>query len=137
MPHLMVPSEALDTARPSSAESEFTAKILPFRHREAIKGHPDATASRDLLHRVEQDRVERDRVEQDLGPLRRQVSSIIDEILAENGPADERVRERLRFHVEKNPGEPERALLKHLLSSPVTGTTPGQDIDSAQDHEPV
>ncbi len=120
MPHLMIPSEALDTPRPSSVEADFTAKILPFRHREATKRHPNPTASRDLLHRTEQLRLEQNRAEQDLGPLRRQVTSIIEEILADNGPADEPVRERLRFHVERNPGAPERALLKHLLSAPAT-----------------
>ncbi len=120
MPHLMIPSDALDASRPPSVEADFNAKILPFRHREATRRHPDATASRDLLHRAEQRRLEQNRAEQDLGPLRRQVTSIIEEILAENGPASEPVRERLRLHVARNPGAPERALLKHLLSATMT-----------------
>lgn len=120
MPHLMIPNEALDAPRPSAVEADFTAKILPFRHREATKRHLEPTASRDLLHRTEQLRLEQNRVEQDLEPLRRQVTLIIEEILAEDGLASEPVRERLRFHVERNPGAPERALLKHLLSAPMT-----------------
>ncbi|MCU1531668.1 MAG: hypothetical protein JWO49_1239 [Arthrobacter sp.] len=54
--------------------------------------------------------------EQDLEPLRGQVSSIIDAILAETGPEEAEVREKLRRHVANNPEQPEKALLKHLLS---------------------
>jgi hypothetical protein len=48
--------------------------------------------------------------------LRRQVSSIIDAILSDTKPEDAQVRERLRRHVANNPGQPEKALLNHLLS---------------------
>ncbi len=53
---------------------------------------------------------------EDLEPLRRQVSAIIDAILLEDKPEEAAVREQLRWHVANNPGEPERALLAHLLS---------------------
>lgn len=55
-------------------------------------------------------------VDPDLGPLRRQVSAIIDAILSETKPEEAQVRERLRRHVANNPGQPEKALLGHLLS---------------------
>ena len=53
---------------------------------------------------------------EDLEPLRRQVSAIIEAILAETKPDEALVREQLRWHVANNPGEPEKALLNHLLS---------------------
>lgn len=53
---------------------------------------------------------------EDLEPLRRQVSAIIDAILSEDNPDEAAVREQLRGHVANNPGEPEKALLAHLLS---------------------
>ncbi len=49
-------------------------------------------------------------------PLRRQVSSIIDAILSDTKPEEAQVREKLRWHVANNPGQPEKALLSHLLS---------------------
>ncbi len=52
----------------------------------------------------------------DLEPLRRQVSAIIDEILADTSPEDADVREKLRWHVDTNPGRPEQALLAHLIA---------------------
>ena len=52
----------------------------------------------------------------DLGPLRRQVSAIIDAILADTNPEEAHVRKKLRWHVANNPGQPEKALLSHLLS---------------------
>lgn len=55
-------------------------------------------------------------VDPDLGPLRRQVSAIIDAILSGTKPDEAQVRERLRWHVANNPGQPEKALLGHLLS---------------------
>ena len=54
--------------------------------------------------------------EQDLDPLRGQVTEIITAILAETGPAEAEVREKLRRHVDNHPGHPEKALLKHLLN---------------------
>ena len=53
---------------------------------------------------------------EDLEPLRRQVSAIIDASLSETEPGEAPVREQLRRHVANNPGEPEKALLNHLLS---------------------
>jgi hypothetical protein len=49
-------------------------------------------------------------------PLRRQVSAIIDAILSQTNPDDAPVREQLRRHVADNPGQPEKALLNHLLA---------------------
>ncbi len=54
--------------------------------------------------------------DQDLEPLRQQVNSIIEEILADTSPEDAEIREKLRGHVAKHPGLPERALLRHLLT---------------------
>lgn len=51
-----------------------------------------------------------------LGPLRRQVSAIIDAILSDTKPEEAHVREKLRRHVANNPGQPEKALLGHLLT---------------------
>ncbi len=51
-----------------------------------------------------------------LEPLRRQSTSIIDEVLAGTDPEEADVRDRLRWHVENNPGQPEKALLEHLLT---------------------
>ncbi|QDY91623.1 hypothetical protein E7Y32_01950 [Arthrobacter sp. UKPF54-2] len=53
-------------------------------------------------------------------PLRRQVSAIIDAILSETKPEEALVREQLRRHVANNPGQPEKALLNHLLSISTT-----------------
>jgi hypothetical protein len=55
-------------------------------------------------------------VDPDLEPLRRQVSAIIDAILSDTTPDEAQVREKLRWHVANNPGQPEKALLSHLLS---------------------
>ena len=55
-------------------------------------------------------------VDPGLGPLRRQVSAIIDTILSDTTPDEAQVRDRLRWHVANNPGQPEKALLGHLLS---------------------
>lgn len=61
----------------------------------------------------------------DLEPLRRQVSAIIDEILADTRPDEAEVREKLRWHVADNPGQPEKALLSHLLSLSVQQAATG------------
>lgn len=53
-------------------------------------------------------------------PLRRQVTDIIDAILSDENPEEALVRERLRQHVADNPGQPEKALLNHLLSVSTT-----------------
>ncbi|MDN3937586.1 MULTISPECIES: hypothetical protein [unclassified Arthrobacter] len=56
----------------------------------------------------------------ELDPLRRQVTDIIDAILSDENPDEALVRERLRQHVADNPGQPEKALLNHLLSVSTT-----------------
>lgn len=56
----------------------------------------------------------------ELHPLRRQVTDIIDAILSDENPDEALVRERLRQHVADNPGQPEKALLDHLLSVSTT-----------------
>ena len=55
-------------------------------------------------------------IDPDVEPLRRQVSAIIDAILSDTKPEEAQVREKLRWHVANNPGQPEKALLSHLLS---------------------
>lgn len=55
-------------------------------------------------------------IDPELEALRRQVSAIIDAILADTKPEEAQVREKLRWHVADNPGQPEKALLSHLLS---------------------
>ena len=52
----------------------------------------------------------------DLGALRQQVSAILDAILSDTKPEEAQVREDLRRHVANNPGQPEKALLSHLLA---------------------
>jgi hypothetical protein len=51
-----------------------------------------------------------------LEPLRRQSSSIIAEVLADTNPDQAAVRDKLRWHVANNPGQPEKALLDHLMT---------------------
>jgi hypothetical protein len=63
-------------------------------------------------------------VDPDLEPLRRQVSDIIAAILADTKPEEAEVREHLRSHVAENPGQPEKALLNHLLSLSVREDIP-------------
>jgi hypothetical protein len=55
-------------------------------------------------------------VHPDLEPLRKQVSEIIDVILAGKSPDEAELREQLRRHVARHPGRPEKALLGHLIS---------------------
>ena len=55
-------------------------------------------------------------VDPDLEPLRQQVAAIIDAILSDTRPEEAQVREKLRWHLANNPGQPEKALLCHLLS---------------------
>jgi hypothetical protein len=52
----------------------------------------------------------------DLEPLRKQVSDIIDAILAGSSPDEAELREQLRRHVARHPDRPEKALLRHLIS---------------------
>jgi len=56
----------------------------------------------------------------ELDPLRRQVTDIIDAILSDENPDEALVRARLRQHVADHPGQPEKALLNHLLSVSTT-----------------
>lgn len=55
-------------------------------------------------------------VDEELEPLRLQVSAIIDAILSDTRPEEAQVREQLRWHLANCPGQPEKALLNHLLS---------------------
>lgn len=48
--------------------------------------------------------------------LHRQVLEIIEEVLSGTNPEQAGDRARLRIHVARNPGAPERALLEHLMS---------------------
>lgn len=92
MPHLLRFTTSL---RPATRPSKSSPGARPPEHR-----RPPAAVQDDP----------------DLGPLRRQVSAIIEKILFDTNPEEVQVREKLRWHVANNPGEPEKALLDHLLS---------------------
>ena len=96
MPHLL-----RSTTSPANRPSKLSPQSRPPEHRRA----PAAGRA----HQADQ-------VNPDLEPLRRQVWSIIDAILSDTKPEEAQVRERLRAHVANNPGQPEKALLSHLLS---------------------
>lgn len=104
MPHLLMSNQPLDSATPPSQPSTEST-ILEFRR-------PGDSSSPAIPAKPSE-------AEHDLEPLRLQVTSIIDEILAETGPAEAEVRERLRRHVAEHPGQPEKALLKHLLMASI------------------
>ena len=72
--------------------------------------------SRTSPDRRPQERAWSTEVNHDLEPLRRQVSAIIDAILSDTKPEEAHVREKLRQHINNNPGQPEKALLCHLLA---------------------
>lgn len=96
MPHLLMSNEPLESAtRPATSYSD--SRMQQFQR------SPE--------------------VDPDLEPLRRQVSAIIDVILADTKPEEAEVRENLRWHVADNPCQPEQALLSHLLSVPVRQDT--------------
>jgi hypothetical protein len=48
--------------------------------------------------------------------LQLQAMEIIDEILSGTEPCEADVRSSLTWHVEHNPGQPQRALLMHMLN---------------------
>jgi uncharacterized protein (DUF2342 family) len=102
MPHLLKSNE-LSSSTPSPLPST-DAQVLEFR-RPRRKERTSSQTSQQLGE-----------AEQDLSPLRGQVTEIIDAILAETGPEEAEVREKLRRHVANHPGRPEKALLKHLLN---------------------
>ena len=89
MPHLLLSNPSLKTA-PRLAKSRARFRMQEYRR------SPE--------------------VDPDLTPLRRQVSAIIDAILADVNPEEAEVRKKLRWHVANNPGQPEQALLSHLQS---------------------
>ncbi|HSN35232.1 MAG TPA: hypothetical protein VLT34_02680 [Arthrobacter sp.] len=89
MPHL------LRSTTPLSTTTRLSKSSHDFRPQ-------DCTRSPELDH--------------DLGPLRLQVSQILDAILSDTKPEDAHVREKLRWHIANNPGQPEKALLGHLLA---------------------
>ncbi|MDI3212657.1 hypothetical protein [Arthrobacter sp. AL12] len=96
MPHLFG-----STTSPATRPSKSSAGSRPPEHRRS----PAAGWAGQANH-----------VDPDLDPLRRQVSAIIETILSDTRPDEAQVRERLRWHVANNPGQPEKALLGHLLS---------------------
>jgi hypothetical protein len=102
MPHLLKSNELSSSTPPSIPSAD--AQVLEFRR----PGETQRTPSR-TTHQLGE-------AEQDLGPLRGQVTEIINAILAETGPEEVEVREKLRRHVANHPGRPEKALLKHLLN---------------------
>jgi hypothetical protein len=107
MPHLLMsnePGSSTPQSKPSKPSSDSDAQVLEFRRPGGKESNPSRT-----IHELGED-------EQDLGPLRGQVTEIINAILAGTGPEEVEVREKLRRHVAKHPGQPEKALLKHLLN---------------------
>ena len=52
----------------------------------------------------------------DVETLRHQASDIIESILGETEPEGSEIRDRLRLCLSLNAGNPERALLQHLMS---------------------
>ena len=60
--------------------------------------------------------------------IRHQAAGIIDAVLADTAPENDRARELLRQQIAAHPGQPERALFEHLvalkaLSGPSEGTS--------------
>ena len=104
MPHSLMSNEPSSSAPPSTPSSASDAQVLEFRRPRGM----ERTQARTL------DQLGAD--EQDLDPLRGQVTDIIDAILAETGPEEAEVRDNLRRHVANHPGQPEKALLNHLLN---------------------
>jgi hypothetical protein len=100
MPHLLMSNDESDTAA-TPAESGSTVLQFPRL------GH---TKHRSVRPRPRHFRG----ADPDLEPLRRQATSIIDEVLAGTDPEEADVREKLQWHVANNPGQPEKALLEHL-----------------------
>ena len=98
MPHLLMSNNEPDTA---ATPADSSPTVLQFPR----LGHTRHRAVRPRQFRG---------AGPDLEPLRRQATSIIDEVLADTNPEDEPVREKLRWHVANNPGQPEKALLEHL-----------------------
>ena len=68
--------------------------------------------------------------------IRHQAIRIIDAVLADTAPDHHRARELLRQQIAAHPGQPERALMEHLLalkalSEPYEGTPdPGVPVQS-------
>jgi hypothetical protein len=73
---------------------------------QSVPSDPDPWMSSDTPAEIRQFAIE---------SLRWQAQEIIDEVLCGKSPAEELVRARLRRCVARHPGEPERALLEHLM----------------------
>lgn len=110
MPHLVKSNDPSSFPPPPRPPTD--AQVLQFRRLKHKKRSPSRTS-----HTLRTTRTSREwaRAHEDLAPLRRQVTEIIDAILAGTGPAEYEVREQLRRLVASHPGRPEKALLKHLL----------------------
>ncbi|QCB98644.1 hypothetical protein E5206_18460 [Arthrobacter sp. PAMC25564] len=104
MQHSLMSNEPSSSAPLSKPSSDSDAQVLEFRRPRGLERTPSLS-----LDQLGAD-------EQDLGPLRGQVTEIIDAILAETGPEEAEVRDNLRRQVANHPGQPEKALLKHLLN---------------------
>ena len=105
MPHLLMSNNEPDTAAALADFSpvDSSPTVLQFRR----LGHSTHPAVRPRQLRG---------ADPDLEPLRRQSTSIIDEVLAATNPEEAEARDKLRWHVANNPGQPEKALLDHLLT---------------------
>lgn len=110
MSHLLMSNDEPDTA--AAPEASDPADSGPTESSPAVLQFRPFVRS---AHRFGRPRQLRG-TDPDLEPLRRQSTSIINEVLAGTGPEEADVRDRLRWHVENNPGQPEKALLEHLLT---------------------
>jgi hypothetical protein len=98
MPHLLMSNDESDTA---ATPADSSPTVLQFPR----LGHTRHRAVRPRHFRG---------ADPDLEALRRQATSIIEEVLASTNPEEAEVREKLQWHVANNPGQPEKALLEHL-----------------------
>jgi hypothetical protein len=103
MPHLLMSNDQPETAvaPTDSSPTDSDPTVLPFRR----VGHTRLRGVRPRPFRG---------ANPDLEPLRRQATSIINQVLVGTNPEEAEVREKLQWHVANNPGQPEKALLEHL-----------------------
>jgi hypothetical protein len=103
MPHLLMSNDQPETAvaPTDSSPTDSDPTVLPFRR----VGHTRLRGVRPRPFRG---------ANPDLEPLRRQATSIINQVLAGTNPEEAEVREKLQWHVANNPGQPEKALREHL-----------------------
>ena len=88
---------------------------MPKKMLSAVKSHQgDSRQARSGIHAVGGPVSGRVNLE----PIRHQSWEIINAILMDTDPEGSEIRNQLRRCLSKNPGNPERALLMHLMSMP-------------------